>query len=145
MTEQNAEQTTEGRISALEREVVALKQQLTQMMAERRPLDDLRAEIARVSRDVATFSAREQAHEDYMRARLGVIEFDLGSINRDIAALQTGQQELQTGQQGLREELQSFQKETRASLQDLRIGQQEIATGQRQILEFLLGKQKQND
>jgi|GEM_PF-7048030 chromosome segregation ATPase len=128
------EQTTEERISALEREVIELKQ----LLAEKRPIDDLRAEIARVSRLVAEFSAREEAHEDYMHARLSVIEADLSSLASDVKKLQTDVKELQIGQQELREEM-------RNGFQDLHLAYQELAAGQHHILEFLMGKSKMND
>lgn len=125
------EQTTEERISALEREVIELRIQLKQLLAEKRPIDDLRAEIARVSRLVAEFSAREEVHEDYVHARLGVIEADLSGLASDVAELQTGQQELR--------------EEMRNGFQELRLAYQELAVGQHHILECLMGKSEMND
>lgn len=125
------EQTTEERISALEREVIELRLQLKQLLAEKRPIDDLRAEIARVSRLVAEFSAREEAHEDYMHARLGVIEADLSGLASDVAELQT--------------DVKEIREEMRNGFQDLRLAYQELAAGQHHILEFLMGKSKMND
>lgn len=139
------EQTTEERISALEREVIELRLQLKQLLAEQRPTDDLRAEIARVSRLVAEFSAREEAHEDYMHARLGVIEADLRGLASDVEALQADVKALQTGQQELREEMQELREEMRNGFQDLHLAYQELAAGQHHILEFLIGKSKMND
>lgn len=115
-----AEQDTEQRVSALEREVAELKQKIEQMLAERQAPDDLRSEVKNVNKTVVEFSAREEAHENYVRARFGIVDYDLKSINADIKTLQSGQQEL-------RESVQALQ------------------AGQQQIIEMLMGKPRRND
>lgn len=139
------EQTTEERISALEREVIELRLQLKQLLAEKRPIDDLRAEVARVSRLVTEFSTREEAHEDYMHARLGVIEADLSGLASDAAELQADVKEMQTDVKELQIGQQELREEMRNGFQDLRLAQQELGAGMHHILEFLMGKSKMND
>lgn len=123
--------SNEERIANLEKEVAELRQQLTQVLAERRPFDKLHSEIRSVGRTVTEFSEREAAHEAYVQARFGVVDYDFKGLNSGIKVLQTGQSELR--------------EEVRAGMQDLRNGQQEIAAGQQQIVEFLLGKPKTSD
>lgn len=132
------EQTTEERISALEREVIELRLQLKQLVAEQRPADDLRAELARVRNLVVEFSAREEAHEDYVQTRLSVIDADIKALQADVAELQTDVKELKTDVKEIREEM-------RNGFQELRLSYQELAAGQHHILEFLMGKSKMND
>lgn len=134
----DTEQTTEERISALEREVVELRLQLKQLLAEQRPAEDFRAELTRVRKLVVEFSEREEAHEDYMRARLGVVDFDLRSLDNDVKNLQTDVKEI-------RAEMQELRAEMHNGFQDLRLAQQELGTGMHHILEFLMGKSKMND
>lgn len=132
------EQTTEERISALEREVIELRLQLKQLVAEQRPADDLRAELARVRNLVVEFSAREEAHEDYVQTRLSVIDADIKALQADVAELQTDVKELKIDVKEIREEM-------RNGFQELRLSYQELAAGQHHILEFLMGKSKMND
>lgn len=132
------EQTTEERISALEREVIELRSQLKQLVAEQRPTDDLRAELARVRNLVVEFSAREEAHEDYVQTRLSVIDADIKALQADVAELQTDVKELKIDVKEIREEM-------RNGFQELRLSYQELAAGQHHILEFLMGKSKMND
>ena len=148
----DTEQTTEERISALEREVIELRLQLKQLLAEQRPTEDFRAELTRVRKLVVEFSEREEAHEDYMRARLGVVDFDLRSLDNDVKNLrtdvknlQTDVKNLQTGQQEIHAEIQELREEMRNGFQDLRLAQQELGAGMHHILEFLIGKSKMND
>lgn len=150
-----AELTTDARISALEREVAELKQKLTQIVAERRPLDELRSDIRNVARTVAEFSEREQAHEDYVQTRFAAVEADLESMDSDIKALQAGQSELRADMRALREDMQELRQSVHAlqighlalaaEQREMRIAMQELAVGQRQILEILLGRPRQND
>lgn len=125
------EQTTEERISALEREVIELRLQLKQLVAEQRPTDDLRAELARVRNLVVEFSAREEAHEDYVQTRLSIIDADIKALQADVKQLQT--------------DVKEIREEMRSGFQELRLSYQELAAGQHHILEFLMGKSKMND
>lgn len=122
-----AEQSTEERFSALEREVADLKQQLTHMLAERRSFDDLRTEIKNVGRMVTEFSEREHGHERYVQARFGVVDYDLKGIDSDIKALQGDITEVKN------------------DLKEVKLGTQNLAAGQQQIIEMLLGKPRRND
>lgn len=139
------EQTTEERISALEREVIELRLQLKQLVAEQRPADDLRAELARVRNLVVEFSAREEAHEDYVQTRLSVIDADIKALQADVAELQTDVKELKTDVKELQTDVKEIREEMRNGFQELRLSYQELAAGQHHILEFLMGKSKMND
>lgn len=125
------EQTTEERISALEREVIELRLQLKQLVAEQRPTDDLRAELARVRNLVVEFSAREEAHEDYVQTRLSIIDADIKALQADVKQLQT--------------DVKEIREEMRSGFQELRLAYQELAAGQHHIIEFLMGKAKMSD
>lgn len=146
--EDMAEQSTEERITHLEHEVVALKQQLTQILTEHRSFDEIRADIKSLSRTVAELSAREEAHERYVRARFAIIENDLHSMDNELKEMRTGQQmviaRLDTVEEEQTKLVEMGVNHTKA-LNTLSETQQQLIAGQQQILEMLLGKSRRND
>lgn len=115
---------------SLEERVAFIESKIAEYEAERaqaRESAELRADVRKVSKIVTQLSERTAAHERYVQARFGVVEYDLNSLDSNVKALQTGQQEIKDG------------------MRELHSGQQEVAAGQQQILELLLGKTKRND
>lgn len=143
-----AEQSTEERISALEREVTELKQQLQYYLAERRTFDDLRTEIRSVSRAMVEFSTREEAHEHYVQARFAIIENDLHSMDNDLKEMRAEQRlviaRLDTVEEEQTKLVEMGVNHTKA-LNALSETQQQLIAGQQHILEFLMGKTRIND
>ena len=130
--------STEERLAALEKEVVELKQQLTERLS-----------FERLRTDVKELQVRYQAHEEYVTDRLNDFEehvetrLDLMTTRIDVmednnnarfdaiesrlTTLAEGQQELQAGQIALQS------------------GQLALQSGQEQILAILTGKARMND
>ena len=137
--------STEERLAALEKEVVELKQQLT----ERLSFEGLRA-------DVKELQVRYQAHEEYVTDRLNNFEehvemrLNLMDMRLDAVAtrLDTVEENL-TGQLNEQKAQLNEQKAAMEKLQEgqlaLQEGQLALQSGQEQILAILTGKAKTND
>lgn len=125
------QQSTEDRLAALEKEVVELKQKLT----ERLSFEELRADVKELRTNQTELRLFFEAHEQYVTDRLNTFEehittrldaledtYDtrLNAVENQLTKLAEGQQELQSGQLALQ-------------------------SGQDQILAILTGKAKTND
>ncbi len=139
------QQSTEDRLAALEKEVVELKQKLT----ERLSFEELRADVKKLRTDQTELRLFFEAHEQYVTDRLNTFEehittrldvledtYDtrLNAVENQLTKLAEGQQELQSGQLALQSGKLALQS-----------GQLALQSGQDQILAILTGKAKPND
>lgn len=130
--------STEERLAALEKEVVELKQQLTERLS-----------FERLRTDVKELQVRYQAHEEYLTDRLNDFEEHVDTrLNVTEMRLDLMTTRLDTLEDNLTGQLNE-QKAAIEKLQEgqlaLQEGQLALQSGQEQILAILTGKARTND